>query len=463
MNKVLRNSKPSRFLLFLVALPTMGLVMSCSQSDGISLPPKGNLPVSWYQLPQNGSSSPGLTPSSPDEEPSRAMEDSVRAQFRAHTGALEKLSQSGSPLQPNPAIYGKDYVPWHLDGMIANFAITVNGVFGALLGGGVANVKATWQQPAKQQAQAHHATQARHIKVNSLLTSKQLIQQLEPAIRSAVATHSVQNEAALRRNLNIEAERFLTLAKVLNALPARRSWHVDSFQQQLTFGIQGQVTPAIGAGGTVNLYWDWQKSSDISSTGGIRETELFRNVEVFAQSMSKLIPEALIDSKELTQSGFVLDQFQVGVGIMAGGQFGIVEALGMAQGKIVFKNAPDNSALPKKTELALSSVRSPTIFVIAADTSEKRLFADQIGARSGATMDGLRGYEVPVDRFRNGIKHALHMAGFFLKNAVAADTSHWKLTQIETEFDANIGGQISLATVVAQGQLVLDFDRVTGK
>ena len=97
------------------------LSLGCS-SNHTAHPQMGALPVSWYSLPEKNTA---INESQPDQKTDAA----VRSVFQATTSIL-------SSLPSRPFAGGTSEVPWHLDGVIADFAISNNGIFGVLLSNG---------------------------------------------------------------------------------------------------------------------------------------------------------------------------------------------------------------------------------------------------------------------------------------------------------------------------------------
>lgn len=437
------------------------------------------LPTAWYktETTQSTAGAP-VQPTGPDVTPmpNAVADESVRTQFMVHTSALEDLASAPTRVAKPAAQHQADWTPWHMDGMIASFAVDVGGIFGVLTADGTATVKGTWQQSAPAGPKAVKPLKKNSLRLSAEMSLSDLKRALEPSIRTAIATHAMGNESELRRNLSARGSDFLQLVKVLDGVPARPGWHVDSLQLQLTFDADGQLTPVVGIGGQLNVFLDWQKSSVAGTKGAIRTGELFRNVVAFAQSLGALIPEALLDAKAIRSSGLALDQFQVGVAVIEGAQIGVVQNTNTIQGKIIFKRdkgAKDTDTASSVSQLAaretaMSDVSKPA-WQAQAIPFVMRVGAPQaFAAASSGTGVGqiessnaqLTLVQVPVDAFRAGLSRAVQMGSYFAQRAEEADTRRWQVTQIETEFDASVGGAFKLATVTSQGQFVLDFDRI---
>jgi hypothetical protein len=157
--------------------------------------------------------------------------------------------------------------------------------------------------------------------------------------------------------------------------------------------------------------------------------------------MSAAIPEAIQDSSEIEKAGFKLDMVQVGLGITAGGDVGVVQATGGDIGRILFKRDLTVNQTP-------SGLASPAPV------------AEQLNIVSTDKTDGETVVRVDSRKFKNGLKKAIKMASYFAQRANKKTNSKYKLNQIEAEFDTSLSGDLKLATVNGLGQFVLDFDLI---
>ncbi len=413
------------------------------------------LPASWYQLPENGGSSDL-------EETSATADASVRSLFRSHTKALESSVADVSPFASFAAPLGapSDWVPWHLDGMIATFAVDVSGIFGALLFDGTASVRGIWQQVRKTPAAASlGAGKASSVRFESKMTQDELSARLEPIIQSVVASGKVRDERALRSNLQARGQGFLAACAALEALPRPRGWHVDSFQLQLTIGASGQVTPAIGVGGVLNIFFDWQKQDDAAPVPAAPPAPgLAQNLPAFVRVFQSSLASLPADRLFLRDAGFVMNQFQLGVAVGVGGDIGVARVAAVANGKIIFKaDASQLSAAafePRFENAAFVSLVSKGM------AEEPVAFAAANGIPAETRLNGSVSYKMGADGMSRGLEKALRMASYFARQARRADTRNWKVNLIEAEFDASVTGDLKIATVGGQGQFLLDFNRI---
>jgi hypothetical protein len=436
-------------------LAGFGLVLfasACSSHDTGAAPatavastPAGALSTGCFAPPLGETTSRESAPCHPDVQADAA----IHGVFQAMAMTLRETPISAmkkSPLRPS------DWVPWHLDGMIVDFALATNGVFGVLLGNGTASIKTTWQQtghPTSPAASTPTASKPSVLHVTARTTATELENQLEPTIRLAATSGAVTNENEFRANLLRYAEKFRLISQALSSVRFASGWHVDGLQLQLSVNALGHVTPVLSPGETVIVFLDWQKSADetpnasdvaTNTPAAPANSTLALNVAQFSQLIAAEIPEVLSESLELQKSGFVLDQLQVGIALTAGEKIGVAQTQAQAQGKLNFHRDkhPNGQHVENLGQPAMLSDGQLNLIAPAAE----------IRAISRA-------------KFRRGLKRALRMATYFADKAAATDTSDWRVTQLEAEFDLSFGGELQLATISGTGQFVLDFDRTT--
>jgi hypothetical protein len=241
---------------------------------------------------------------------------------------------------------------------------------------------------------------------------------------------------------------------------------VSGFQFQLTFNAQGQVTPTVGVGGALNIYFDWQKSANgtpPTPSPATLSSPLYLSLANFVTSMSSLIPELQAEAPAaFNRTGLVFDQYQVGIAVIDGVTVGLAQGGSTIQGKLIFgpntaSASPSTSLISEGTGLAAPSFIN---LINTAPRPEHLQMAAKLGVV--AELSGVGGevvYQVPRQKFKDGLKRALNIGAYFAKAAEDIGGADYQVQTIEPEFDASLTGQIGLVTVGSQGQLVLDFDR----
>jgi len=164
---------------------TLTTAVACSKgSDSGAGAPAARpaLPNTWLN---------GSDPDASFATPSAAATQAVRAAFFAHTFALEQVSGLGTAIETSETDFqhSADWVPWHLDGLIAGFGVDFGGVFGSLMADGSPSVKVTWQKQTAPKAAAK-SPRATAVRLHPGMSAADVSSLVEPAIRTAIGTGS---------------------------------------------------------------------------------------------------------------------------------------------------------------------------------------------------------------------------------------------------------------------------------
>ena len=380
----------------------------CSRATSISAP-NSVIPRDWIVPGENSEA----------EIHSDARTDAaVKSVFRINSQAVDALNE-GDPLSR-----AADTTPWQLSGIIASFAVSIDGLFGPLVYDGTPSIQGTWTRRGTISAPiVHPVAHAPALVVTRDTTSADLVLQLEPAIVAALDSgHIRHHEKLVRTNVLKYAEKFRVIAQMLSGakLPG---WEVENYRLELNINASGQVTPVVGAGAAVNLRFDWDKAGDVDLVGNSDSP-----IVAFVQDLSREIQVAANEATPLQNAGFRLNEFRIGVGISSSGTVGIAREQGSAEGSITFSRRENNG---KSAELASSPVNL---------------------IRSGDD------FSVERTKFRRGLRRAIKMGSYFArmsKNESA--NSKWEVSEIEAEFDFSAGGTLGLATTSGIGVAVLTF------
>jgi hypothetical protein len=398
-----RNLKLSSvyFLIFLAAA-------SCAKNGASTSTGLPALPQSWIGGPGG------------DETPSDEVTKSVRNSFQVHADALETAD-----LRSN--------TPWHLDGMITSFAVDTEGIFGSLVGEGKQAVKVTWQ---KSDSLAPAKAKRTSVKFNANMSNADLARMIEPAVKMAVANHSVKDSTNLRRNLLAMGEKFLSNVRALSHVPAVPGWTVHGMQMDYHFDADGDLGNNLSVGGGIAVYYDWSAPTapELTKLPALtpHEKVVAKNMADFVRIMSTLVVQASADAGDIQKAGYDFMFFDVGLGFSAGGGVIVGGFDAGCDARIQFMKDPELTAVP----LALNP-------------------GDKLVMQKG-------GDEIPIDlgNFRDGLRKALKMGAYFSNQAHFAKSSSWVATELEVNFDAGLGGDISITSLLGKGLLRMDFERV---
>ena len=450
------------FLAFLI------LGSSCSTRSSENHASHNALPESWYTLPETKatqlndsqtivSNFKSFSSTETLAQPGQQTDVAVGNIFKAYTSSFDELAAPSVEKSAELQTEKNNKVPWHLDGLIADFAVSTDGVLGAHLFNGTFGLRGTWKkQSVSYSAKNLKSQQTKSIlKIGSMTNSHDVARQLEPTIRSAMAAGLVlpQYESTFRANLFQRGEKFRNFCQLLSSVDSTNTrWKVDGFQLQFTVTAYGDVTPVVGVGGAFNLFFDWQKSE--GDTTPMEASPESKKLNQFTKMLADEISNALVETPDVKDLGLSLQAFQIGVALGANGDVGVAAASATIQGKIVFKKSETSN-----TKSAVVRQDDGTVNLIGASVKPEHLaFAKSNGISFQRFKNGIV-YQIQRHKFRNGLKRALKMASYFGRKAIEADTDKWKLNEIEAELDVSIGGEFAISTINGTGQAVLTFGR----
>jgi hypothetical protein len=442
-----------------------------------SAPARGPVPESWYKLPEQGAA----TEAGSLDRLGHDVDNLFAAQARALPAPAAATDTTP------PADHPADWVPWHLAVMSTDFALTTQGVFGALLAGGSADVAARWaRRDAIPQAVRYttpaHDRRASDLVIRGTATADDVKKQLEPVVRAALATGSIKNESRFRANLQNAADSFRLTAAQLNQLgttPGR--FPLSAFRLEVAFEADGQVTPVIGVGGTLKLRFDWivpDKKQAVATTEAVQHTPLGDGLVQLVRGLGPDIDAAVASAAPVTQAGYKLAGVRVGVGLTASGTVGLVNGSASAMGSVIFGDNEEEGGCHDPdgdgdchnhhgtAEIAaIPAVDDGGIPLLKAAPATGDL---QLAARNGVAVvlknplaqnkpgDGVI-FKIPHDRFRAGMRKAIGISSFFTKHA-AAVKGDWVIKELSTEFDVSLTGTTGLVTLQGTGELELEFE-----
>lgn len=466
----------NQFCMSLLALLFVGST-GCSQKSGSFT--DARVPEDWYHLPEVSRQEPQPVLPAPEVRAERA----VQSLFQVYTDALDQVEgkgiagvASGSaplsvPFVVSPSEPGSEngIVPWHLEGMIANFGISLDGIVGTMGLGGSAAIKGVWRKVAPESQSAAVAPKAES-KVSKGGGEKIFVvdgseganprKQLEPAINAALASGKVKDAGKFRQGVMKIGEQFSEMTRTLESIHFADGWSAEALRLEVTVDASGMVTPGISVGGTLYLRLDWLRpEADMehaeSKPQSVPASELGRNLSGFTQAMAQEIQAASEEAEDFHASGFELEEVRIGIGVTAGGEIGVAQTSASVMGSITFEKEGEE----EKPEGGSSSPSADSIALIGSEADpEKASYAARNGVEIESFWDGIV-YRVKRSNFRRGLVRAIGMGEFFARNASHVESERWKVSEIEAEFQMSVGGTLGVVTVDASGLVVLGFSR----
>jgi hypothetical protein len=426
------------------------------------------VPEDWYRLPENGGSGGTLG------VPSDRFGGSVEKLFEAYSTALEPLE--GSSAASVPARTPVDWVPWRLAGLSTDFALTVDGTFGALLAEGVASVTATWLKDddlGASSALASERGRKSNLVIRGTATPDQVARELEPTIRAALSTGRFRDEGALRRNVLAAASDFRAVAGQLSSLKALgSSFAPTAFRLEIGVNGDGQITPVLAVGAEINLRFDWmiQYGDSGALADEVPQSELGRNLETFVRAVAPDLDAAAAEARKVESDGYAFESVRIEIGPQANGTIGIASGGVNVMGGITFGSDradcydPDGDGdchQPPHPKLVSAESEGSIALIDSNPKPEHLSYASSIGAPFAALKGPLPQagvvYQISHRKFREGIRKAVRMGQFFAHHAAKARHGKWRISEIESEFDLSLSGTVGLVTVGGTGELELEF------
>ncbi len=369
----------------------------------------------------------------------------------------------------------KDWVPWRAEYFMTDLSLTGSGFIGALVLKGTSTVRAYWrkQGPKIGGASAVHTEEENSepiVIVNELSTSKEMVQQLEPAIQAAIRTGKIKDTPVLRKNLLQTAREFQTIAVGIPSFNGSLPWWVSRFRLDFTVDAAGRVEPVGMVGGEVRFRFEWHRLKKVKSTSKRASLILSEKEKALRSSLKEFIVATAYDLHEVfenhSQFGFKAHQMRMGIGISVKGNIGIVKGSAGVVGQIYFnRNVERPHLYPiRKQILSLKEEEVPPLLIIERHPAPEHLIlASNLGLPMevystkkraiDSSDENQEGFEEAVYRlerkkFRKGLKKAAKIGAFFAKRAAEVKTKNWKIYELRTAFDASISGGLDLVTLV---------------
>lgn len=434
---------------FIIVVVLVWVVLGCARTSSPKFPA---LPSDWLIASSQSVQSRTLklstqeASSSEGEEwknPSVETDEKIKSIFSLQGAGLDRLIQSERmnailyrPFHGGPGgVPGE--APWHLSNFVAEFGVTVQGIFGSLVSDGGFAVKGIWsrvkQEPKKDPLASPYSVQWN--------TEDSRQEQLAPVIESALSSGRVKSEKNFRESIDQAAARFERIVKTLEAAPPVASgWEVSRFALVLTVDASGRVSPAVSVGGELTVRLDWDRPRSLVNSGEEAPTTVLSEQDQgFIQVVRALgaqMGAAQAEFNELEGQGIHLENFHVGVAIGASGSIALVQLGGAVDGMLYYSR-------PGEIEtIQLMSTR-PDVYALNTE----------IPAVKSGDLDFLIKPEV----FKKGLKRAIKMGGYFARMGFASNSSEWALEEVETEFEVALFGKFGLVTVESDAHLALEF------
>jgi|GEM_PF-5691118 len=428
-------------------------ISACSRT---STPLTGNLPQEWIVTQKNKARTLKLTSNSHEEtgpdffewkNPSPEADEKIRSVFTLQSAGLDRLVQMETirkslfqPLHGGPGGEPGE-APWHLSNFVAEFGVTVQGIFGNLMSDGGFAVKGIWRKKG-QSLKKIESNPSYKVQWD---THQSRNQQLEPVIQSILRTGLVKKEDSFRKNIDRASGRFEKIVRVLEANPPIPSgWEVSRFALILSIDASGMVSPAVSVGSELLVRFDWDRPREITQKKPYPATfdlsDQDQNFLKVIRALGAQMGSTEQELNELQGQGINLEHFHVGLAVSASGTIGLVSLGGSVDGMLYYSR-------PGQIEtIQLQSTHSD---YFALNTNIP-VIPSQLQKETDVLL-------IQPDSFRKGIKRAIKMGSYFARMGIASNSSDWSLDEIETEFEVALSGSIGVVTVESEPHLALEF------
>lgn len=462
-------------------------ISACSQEHHKSQPHA--VPQSWYNSDEKALQNPPPADNTEENfENNQELNQNIDNILTSSSVALEEGDAEArtfmtehspflSPLDSKPSSNNskpKDWVPWRAEYFMTDLSLTGSGFIGLLAFKGTSTVRAYWR---KQGPKAEHDTQnveanltqeeAANLEpvvlVNDLSTPEDMVKQLEPAVKAAIATGKIKDTPVLRKNLLKTAQEFQAIATNIPNSTEELPWWVSRFRLDFTVDAAGRVEPVGLVGGEVRFRFEWHRIKRIVPGNKKMKVLLSEREQKLRQSLLEFITATAYDINNAfenhTRHGFRAHQIRMGLGISVKGNIGLVKGSAGVVGQIYFTRAVERPKLYpiKEKSMMLTQANTAPLLVIERNPSLNTL---KLAAKSKIMVetfntdnDESNGFEEALfrldrEKFRKGLKKAAKIGNFFAKRASEAKVKSWKIYELRTAFDASISGGLDLVTLV---------------
>lgn len=468
------------YLLILLTLITI----SCSKNQDSQN--AASVPKSWYDVTKVYADDADLELTKEDE---KKLADAIDTILIADSNAVEEGEKEAlealTLVQSNPSVNAnlaenkpKDWVPWRAEYFMTDLSLTGGGKLGALSGKGTATIRGYWrkQGPEKLNIQNENSTneitgeseEGRNadVVINEETTEDEIVTQLNPAIKAAVATGKVKDTPVLRENLLHAARDFKAIALGLSTTDQDLPWWVSRFRLDFTVDVAGRIEPIGLIGGETRFRFEWHriKRKSLSLTPNVssfsaRELLVSKNLNDFIVNTSYDLEEAFSGHEK---HGLLAHQMRIGLGISIKGNIGVVKGSAGIVGQIYFTRNVDRPIVrPSKL---VESELDDSFFVIERNPSKENLelakassIEVESNSFSGESTFEEAVYKVGRKNFQKSLKKAAKISNFFAKRAKKANFKSWRLYELRTAFDTSLGGTLGLATLTGSVTAQISF------
>ncbi|MGZ3774777.1 MAG: hypothetical protein ACXVCY_13210 [Pseudobdellovibrionaceae bacterium] len=409
------------------------------------------IPEDWYTNPEDGTAkvTASFFPTLPWSKKGK-MENLVKSIFEVNRSSVETaMDKQTTPATGSSTI--PNWTPWHLESFTTELSVVSSGLIGVLTGKGTATALAYWRRAAEKTAAPKNFAENENDSVPTLAAENisddsSLKKEMEPIIKSALATGKIKDEGSFRRNMESAAVDFYNLVTGLEQTQDLK-WFVSGFRVEFSVSASGTLTPAVpitSVGGDVRVRFDWKRLAHKNQSAKFAFSKTQNKLQLSLQDLVTNLAQdfgAAFD-EDSQMKGFKPYLLRIGLGFTASGTVGVAKSSASA---VAYLTLSQNVKDPASSVVRLVPSAAP-LLLIEQNPSQAHLDFAANNFIPVAT-DAKRAqavYSIDRGNFRKGLKKAIKMSHFFVAAGSKADSKKWKLYQMKTSFEFSITGTVGL-------------------
>lgn len=439
-----------QFLIFMMVIFSLGSHLYSQEN-----PAAIQLPLSWYQMPEDSNTNRELISYEP-------LNQRVSAQLgnllQTHASAWDQLAQRDRYQLLSRSTEGR--TPWHLEYLALDIGASLQGMVGVLFLRGESLLNVYWRRHHSRKAQAQptdsmleetHSDQNTLV-FNTWIPPQELKERLEPIVQSVLATRRIKDEAAFRANLWSKAYLFDAMAQAL-ALQQADRWEAARLRLDLEVSAAGMVAPATNVGGSVKIRFDWFPTSTHSRRTPPMDREargMADNFKQFLDALSREMRDIELE-KYPAPAPLHLNMVLFTLAISANGKFGVVSVGGSVAGNLYMRRV----ATPKWVHAIVPS-NEPLTLIGGEATQTQTAYAvshaiRMRNERSSSLVSTI--FALPEGALKRGLEKAHQMGVALAQSALDNQGKSWDVDSVRVQFGLSIGGTAVVVTVVGRAAI----------
>lgn len=445
------------------------------------------VPSHWHQLPEDQPplqrSLLGVLSAEKGKSMGDASEDSDTEQSAlahvlqrvclANTASFDEIPEHLTKGRQLMTVPPSNWVPWHLEALTTDLAVTVGGLLGVLTVKGTSAASIYWRRQGPQPHPLTYLDQSKNpessfrpsgdptyvFQADEQHPPEDLDAQIEPAIQAGLSTGKIQDESSFRTHLKEVVQEFKVWTKSLEGSP-NTQWWLGGLKFEFSFDAMGRVQPYLMVGGDLRFRFAWKRlkrNSLPAMAGGMNALKSVAllptsdsapdRLRVFLLNMEALFEE-WAGEPEFNKDGFKPYLVGIELGMTANGNIGIVKGSTSFIGSAFFFRDTRQPVIFSPEKARKSAL--PFLLIEDHPPPAHLHFVQSSGLFVGQSLGvGSGGIEGVIDpsQFKAGLNRALKIGRFFGRSAQSSTGRHWKAYEIRASFQASLTGSLGLVGV----------------